>query len=146
MGIKLADILSKDIAELKHMQQGEMVTRKLGLVEFTQVDHAEHKQAKIDSTHMIPNPDKSGGAYVPDIDDDQLMIKLIVIAVDKDTRSDFTFANAELLKKLGVTTAEQAVQALVDPGEIYAMAVKIQNISGFGPERQKEIKAEVKNS
>lgn len=144
----LEDILGKDQAELTALRKGEFETEKLGTLPFTAIDHAEYKQAKKDCMKMVP--DGTGG-MVPDIDEDKLMTKVIIAAVNKDDRSNFTFASKELLKKLqekdpSIVTAEAAATALLLPGEIFKMAMAIQNISGFGPKAKKEVEEAVKNS
>ena len=141
--ISLEDILGKDQAELTALANGEYETDKLGVIPFTALDHAEYKQAKRDCMKMVPN---GTGGMVPDLDDDKLMIKVIIAAVDKDDRSSFTFANKQLIEKLGVVTADAAVAKLLSPGEIFKMAIEIQNISGFGDKAAKETKEAVKNS
>lgn len=138
----LAAILGKDDGELTAVKQGEQEIEKLGLTPFSAVDHKEYKAAKKDCIKMIPN---GTGGMVPDLDDDKLMIKLIVTAVDKDKRSDFTFANKELLAKLKIVSADEAVSQLVAPGEIYNMAMAIQELSGFGPKAKKKLEIDVKN-
>lgn len=143
--VSLEEILAKDDAALNEVKQGEFEVEKLGTIPYSALDHKEYKQAKKDCMQMVSAPDKSG-AMVPDLDDDKLMIKVIVAAVDKDQRSSFTFANKALLDKLGVATAEAAVGKLVAPGEIYKWAVDIQNLSGFGQKAQADLKEEVKNS
>ena len=141
----LEDILKTDNDKLAELTQGEFKVKKIGFVPFLALEHKEHKQAKRDCTKMVKDPSGTGG-MMPDIDDDALMLKIIVMAVDKDSRSTFTFSNSELLKKLGVISAESAVQKLLSPGEIYNMAVAIQNASGFGAVAQEEAKETVKNS
>lgn len=143
---KVLAINDSDLAKLK---KGEFETEKLGLLPYTAIDHNEYKKAKRECIKMIP--DGTGGMEA-DIDDDKLMVKLIIEAVDKDDRSDFSFANKQLLAKLNkafpdkdIVTAEQAVAALLSPGEIYNMAIEIQNLSGFGKKAQKKIEEEVKN-
>lgn len=140
--VTLEDILGKDSAELTALNKGEFDTDKLGLLPFTAVDHAEYKAAKKDCMKMVK--DGTGG-MTPELDDDKLMIRLVVAAVDKDDRSSFTFADKALLAKLGVVTADGAVGKLLSPGEIYKLAVEIQNISGFGEKVKEEVKEEVKN-
>lgn len=145
---KLDTILSKDTEELTSLKKGEYETEKLGLLPYTAIDHNEYKAAKKQCVKMIP--DGTGGME-PDVDDDKLMVKIIIEAVDKDDRTDFSFANKKLLDKLDKETdkdvikAEQAVSMLLAPGEIYNMAVKIQNLSGFGKKAKKEKEEEVKN-
>lgn len=139
----LEDILGKDQAELRALATGEYETVKLGLLPFTAIDYKEYKSAKNDCMTMIP--DGTGG-MVPDLDDDMLMVKVVVAGVDKDPRSNFTFANKQLLEKLGVVTAEAAATAILSPGELYKMALEIQTLSGFGPKALKETKDTVKNS
>jgi hypothetical protein len=141
--VTLEDILGKDQAELTALAQGEYETSKLGTVPFTALSHEEYKQAKKDCMKMVPN---GTGGMVPDLDDDALMIKVIVAAVDKDERSSFTFANKALREKLGVLTADAVAAKLLAPGEIFKMAIEIQNISGFGEKAAKEVKDAVKNS
>jgi hypothetical protein len=92
---------------------------------------------------MVPN---GTGGMIPELDDDKLMVKVIVTAVDKDQRSNFTFANKDLLKKLGVVSADEAVSKLLSPGEIYNMAMEVQELSGFGPKAKKNTEEAVKNS
>jgi len=141
--VTLEDILGKDLAELTALAKGEFATEKLGVIPFTALDHTEYKQAKKDCMKIVPN---GTGGVVPDLDDDKLMLKTIIAAVDKDDRSSFTFANKQLLEKLGVATADAAVAKLLSPGEIFKMAIEIQNISGFGQKAQEELKEAVKNS
>lgn len=141
--LSLEDILGKDTAELTALVEDEFETTKLGPVPFTAIDHDEYKQAKRDCVKITP--DGNGGVKT-DVDDDRLMVKLVILAVDKDKRSSFTFANKALLEKLGVRTAEGAVSKLLPPGEIVNFAVKIQNASGFGKKKQKEDSEAVKNS
>lgn len=141
--LSLEDILGRDKDDLVGVLSGEFESRKLGTIPFTAIDHNEYKQAKRDCVQITP--DGNGGVKT-DVDEDRLMVKLVILAVDKDTRSDFTFANKALLEKLGVVTAEGAVSALLDPGEIVNFAVKIQNASGFGKKKQKEDSEAVKNS
>lgn len=126
--ISLKQILSKDAADLEPVEEGIFKSESLGAIPFTSLTLPEHKQAKKDCVTYV----KRGKQMVPDIDEDRLMQKVIVTAVDKDQRSDFTFASKELLKHLGITTAEQAVQKLLKPGEIYDFAMAIQDKSGFG--------------
>ena len=86
------------------------------------------------------------GVIQTKVDDDKLMTKIVILAVDKDQRSNFTFANGALLKKLGVHTAEGALSTLLPPGEIVNFAVAVQNASGFGNKAKKKVKDSVKNS
>lgn len=139
----LEDILNTDNDNLTKLDTGEYEVDKLGVIPFTAIDHAEHKQIKKDCMKMVPN---GTGGMVPELDDDKLMLEVIVTAVDKDPRSNFTFANKGLLDKLGVTTANAAVGLLLKPGEIFNMAIEIQNLSGFGEKAKKEVKDAVKNS
>lgn len=140
--ITLEDILGKDQAELTALAMGDFETSKLGVIPFMALNHAEYKAAKKDCMQMVPN---GTGGMVPDLDDDKLMIKVIIAAVDKDERSSFTFANKQLIEKLGVVTAEAAVAKLLSPGEIFKMAIEVQNLSGFGEKAVKETKDAVKN-
>jgi len=140
--VTLENILGKDQAELTALKQGEYETEKLGLLPYTAVDHAEYKAAKNSCMRMVP--DKSGGR-VPELDDDRLMLEIIVTSVDKDQRSNFTFASKALLEKLGVVKATDVVAKLLSPGEVYNLAIKIQDLSGFGLKAELEIKEAVKN-
>lgn len=140
--LTLEDILGRDNEDLTPLCEDEFETDKLGTIPFTSIDHDEYKQAKRDCVKITP--DGNGGVKT-DVDDDRLMVKLVVLAVDKDKRSNFTFANKSLLQKLGVMTAEGAVVKLLKPGEIVNFAVKIQNASGFGKKKQKEDSEAVKN-
>ncbi len=141
--ITLEEILSKDAAELTALQKNEFEAEKLGLIPYTAIDHTEYKQAKKDCVKYVP--DKTGG-MTAEVDDDKLMLRIIQAAVGKDDRSTFTFANDKLLKKLNITTADQAVTELLSPGEIVNFAVAVQNLSGFGKKAQKEAESAVKNS
>ena len=136
-------ILGKDNTDLTAVEQGEFTTKKLGVIPFTAVEHPEYKLAKKDCMKMVPT---GTGGMQPELDDDKLMIKVIIEAVDKDQRSTFTFANKELIKKLGLSTADEVVAKLLSPGEIMRFAMEVQNVSGFGPQAQKELADDVKNS
>jgi hypothetical protein len=141
--ISLEEVLSKDTATLTAVAQGEFETEKLGAVPYTALDHSEYKQIKKDCVKMVPN---GTGGMDPEVDDDKMMVRVIIRAVDKDERSSFTFANKALLEKLGVTTADEAVAKLLSPGEIINFAVAVQNDSGFGQKAKKEAQDKVKNS
>lgn len=142
--ITIEEILNADIAALKAVKEGEYETEKLGLLPFQALSQAEYKQAKNDSMKIIKNA--SRGAVDFDFDDEKLKVRIIVQAVNKDERSTFTFANKALLDKLGVVTADQAVEMLLSPGEIHNIAMEIQDLSGFGAKAQKENEEAVKNS
>ncbi|WP_336786559.1 phage tail assembly chaperone [Paenibacillus sp. MMO-177] len=141
--ISLEDVLGRDAAELTAVKQGEYETDKLGAVPYTALDHAEYKQIKRDCVKMTPN---GTGGMEPDVDDDKMMARVVIAAVNKDQRSTFTFANKELLAKLGVTTADEALAKLLSPGEIINFAVAVQNDSGFGQKAAKATQEAVKNS
>jgi hypothetical protein len=141
--ISLEEILGKDTTQLSTLSLGEFETQTLGHVPFTSVDYDEYKVMKKDCMKMVPN---GTGGMQPDLDDDKLMLLLVIDAVDKDTRSTFTFRNKELLAKLGVSTAEGAAKKLLKPGEVINFAVAVQNASGFGKKAQKENSEAVKNS
>lgn len=141
--LSLEDILGKDTAEMKAVAQGQHETEKLGAVPFSALTHAEYKQAKRDCVKFTPD---SNGNIQTDIDEDRLMVKVIIAAVDKDTRSNFTFASKALLEKLDVVTAEAVVSTLLSPGEIVKFAMAIQNASGFGEKKRKEDSDAIKNS
>lgn len=141
--LTLEDILGKNEDELVTLSQGELELDSLGTIPFTSIDHSEYKQIKKECVKMEPN---GTGGMTPDVDEDKMMVRLIIQAVDKDTRSSFTFANKELLAKLGVKTADQAVNKLLKPGEIVNFAVAVQNASGFGAKAKKETEEAVKNS
>lgn len=143
MAITLEQVLGKDKEELTALKTSEFYAEKLnGDILYTEIEADEHKQNKRDSTHMVQ--DGTGG-MVSDIDEDKLMIKVIITAVNKDKRSDFTFADKRLLAHLGVSTAEGAVKKLLSIGDIYNFATAIQNISGFGTKQEKKDKEDVKN-
>lgn len=141
--ISLEDILGKDTQELNQVKEETFEVEKLGTVPYSALDHSEYKVCKKDCMKMVPN---GTGGMVPELDDDKLMVKVIIAAVDKDKRSNFTFANKKLLDKLGVVSADQAVDALVAPGEVFRWAVEIQNLSGFGQKAKQQLSEEVKNS
>lgn len=142
--LSLDDILGRDTKELDQLPGGEFFVAKLGgKIPWTTVDQTEYKQAKKGCFNI--KPAKKGQKPEMDFDDDKLKVRLIIEAVDKDTRSDFTFANKQLLEKLGVTTAEQAVERLVSPGEIHNWAVEIQDAAGFSTDAQEEVADDIKN-
>lgn len=141
--VSLEDVLGRSEEELKALKTGEFETAKLGVIAFTAIEQHEYKQAKKDG--VIQVPDGTGGMR-KDIDDDKMMVKVILAAVAKDTRSTFTFANKDLLTKLGVGSADGVVTKLLSPGEILRMAVEIQDLSGFTDKIQKQAEVDVKNS
>lgn len=141
--ISLEDVLGTDAEVLKSLSQDEIEVAKLGgAIPVTALENPEYKIIKKDCITMVK--DNTGGMK-PDVDDDKLMLRVIVKAVDKDTRSTFTFANKQLLDKLGVMTADQAVEKLLSPGEIFKAAMVVQDISGFGNKAKEEAKEEAKN-
>lgn len=141
--LSLDEILGKDTAELTKEAQGHFTASKLGNIPFTAISYDDYKQAKKD---CVTYEQDDNGVIQTKVDDDKLMTKIVILAVDKDKRSDFTFANGALLKKLGVFTAEMALGKLLSPGEIVNFAVKVQNASGFGTKKKKQVKDSVKNS
>ncbi|TVX92224.1 phage tail assembly chaperone [Paenibacillus agilis] len=142
--LSLDDILTRDTKDLAKLPQGEFFVTKLqGKVPWTTVDQPEYKAAKKGCFKLKPT--KKGQKPEMDFDDDKLKIRLIIEVVDKDPRSDFTFASKPLLEKLGVTTAEQAVERLVSPGEIHNWAMEIQETAGFSDEAQEEAAEDIKN-
>ena len=140
--VSLDAILGRDSTELLALAMDVVETEKLGNIPVTALSNPEYKTIKKDCMSFI----KDGNRMRPDIDDDKLMVEVLIAAVDKDTRSDFTFRNKALLEKLGVTTAAQAVDKLVSPGEIFKGAMTVQDISGFGEKAEKEAKDVIKNS
>ncbi|GKU79288.1 hypothetical protein [Paenibacillus sp. L3-i20] len=149
----LEDVLGKDATELTAVKQGEYEVDKLGEVPFTALNNTEYKQIKKDCIKMTPN---GTGGMEPEVDEDKMMSRVVIAAVDKDTRTNFTFASKALLDKLTaanakegkppVTTADEALSVLLSPGEIMNFAVKVQNSSGFGQKAAKETQEAVKNS
>jgi hypothetical protein len=93
MYTSLEDILGKDTEELTAQAEGEFKSTKLGLIPFTAISNPEYKAAK--KSCMKVDVTSKGRATV-DLDDDKLKLKIIVDAVDKDKRSNFTFANQKL--------------------------------------------------
>lgn len=151
--ITLEMILSKDAEELSPVSLGEFHIPRLGAtIPFASLTAEEQKQARKDCRSTV----RQGKQLVPQVDDEKMMMKLIVQAVDKDKRSTFSFANKALMEHLTkvneaqglkpVLTAEQAVAAMLKPGEITDFAVAIQDLCGFGPENGEEIAEQVKNS
>jgi hypothetical protein len=140
--ITLEEILARGTEELTQLEEGEFFAKKLGTVLFTSVTQDELRKCKARSKSKVEN---GTGGFDFEVDDDKLRVNLVIDAVDKDTRSNFTFASKALLEKLGVTTAAQAVNALMRPGEIFDAAVKIQEASGFGDKAEEETREAVKN-
>lgn len=141
--LSLEEILGKDTEELTREAQGHFTASKLGTIPFTAISYDDYKQAKKD---CVTYDQDDNGVIHTKVDDDKLMTKIVILAVDKDKRSDFTFANGALLKKLGVFTAEMVLGKLLSPGEIVDFAVKVQDASGFGTKKKKQVKDSVKNS
>lgn len=142
--VSLEFILGKESQELTSLAQDVIEVEKLGKVPVTALDNPEYKRIKKDCMSMVK--DGKSGRMRPELDDDKLMAEVIVEAVHKDTRSNFTFRSKELLAKLGVLTATQALEKLVSPGEIFKAAMIVQDISGFGDKAEEETVKEVKNS
>ena len=146
--LTLESILGKEADDLTALRRGEFTTAKLGVVPFCEIKQDEYKQIKKDCTKKVLN--EKTHQYEDEIDDDKLMTQLIIKSVDKesqleDARSNFTFANADLLKKLGVITAESAANKLLGIGEIFAGAQEVQEVCGFTEKAQKETAEEIKN-
>ncbi|MCM3789422.1 hypothetical protein M3221_13535 [Domibacillus indicus] len=132
--VSLEDVLGKDPKILTQTKEGVIKAERLGgKIPITSLTPDEHAQIKKDCTYMDKLPNKR---YAPQIDDDKLMIRVIIAAVHKDQRSNFSFKDKSLLKKLGVQTADQAVKELLFPGEITAAAMVVQDISGFDDEAE----------
>lgn len=141
--LSLEEILGMDTADLTAEKQGFFHSEKLGDIPYTAISYDDYKQAKKD---CVTYAQDENGVIQTKVDDDKLMTKIVILAVDKDQRSNFTFANGALLKKLGVHTAEGALSTLLPPGEIVNFAVAVQNASGFGNKAKKKVKDSVKNS
>lgn len=141
--LSLEEILGMDTDKLTAEKQGHFVTDKLGAIPFTAISYDDYKQAKKD---CVSYSQDDNGVIQTKVDDDKLMTKIVILAVDKDPRSNFTFANGALLKKLNVHTAEGALCKLLPPGEVVNFAVAVQNASGFGNKAKKKVKDSVKNS
>ena len=139
--LSLEDVLGIDNDKLTAVAKGEFDTEKLGTIPFSAINHTEYKQAKHDCLKI----DVVDGAVQTNVDDDKLMVKIVLLAVDKDDRSNFTFANKALLEKLNVHTADAALGVLLSPGEIVNFAVAVQNISGFGKKQAKKDEEAIKN-
>lgn len=136
-------ILGKESHELTGLAQDVVTSEKLGALPVTALSNPEYKRIKKDCMTFTKG---DNGRMVPDLDDDKLMLLVYIEAVHKDTRSNFTFRNKELIAKLGVLTAEQAAEALLSPGEIFKGAIVVQDISGFGDKAEQKAKEEIKNS
>jgi len=146
--ISLESILGKKDEELTALGRGEFECAKLGTVPFCEIKQDEYKVIKKDCMKKVLN--EKTHQYDDEIDDDKLMTKLILAAVDKeskqpDARSNFTFANGDLLKKLGVVTADGAINKLMGIGEIFKAATTIQDVCGFSEKAQKEEAEAIKN-
>ena len=141
--ISLEDVLGQNTDDLTALKTDDFDTEKLGTVPVTAVSNPEYKEIKKQCMKMVPTGD---GGMQPDLDDDKLMLLIVLKGIDKDKRSDFTFYDKQLLKKLDVVSGEEAAEKLLSPGEIYSGAMTIQNISGFGKKAQKDREDEVKNS
>ena len=140
--LTLEDILGRDTDALTAVAKGTFDSEKLGTIPFCAIDYTEYKQAKKDCLQISVQD----GAVNTQVDDDKLMVKIILLAVDKDERSNFTFASKALLEKLAVHTADAVVGKLLSPGEIVNFAVAIQNLSGFGKKKAEQDAKDIKNS
>lgn len=148
--ISLEEVLGMNQEDLTALKKGTFNAEKLGTVAFCEIDANEYKTIKKDCMKMVPDPKGNRGAMTPELDDDKLMLKLVVAAVDKeskqpDARSNFTFANKQLLEKLGVVTADSAAMKLLSIGEIYQAAMEIQEVCGFTDKAAAEEAEEIKN-
>lgn len=141
--LSLEEILGMDTETLTAEKQGHFQTEKLGAIPYTAISYDDYKQAKKD---CVTYSQDDNGVIQTKVDDDKLMTKIVILSVDKDKRSNFTFSNGALLSKLGVFTAEGALGKLMAPGEIVNFAVAVQNASGFGNKAKKKVKDSVKNS
>lgn len=141
--LSLEEILGMDTETLTAEKQGHFQTEKMGAIPYTAISYDDYKQAKKD---CVTYSQDDNGVIQTKVDDDKLMTKIVILAVDKDKRSNFTFSNGALLSKLGVFTAEGALGKLMAPGEIVNFAVAVQNASGFGNKAKKKVKDSVKNS
>lgn len=140
--ISLEDVLGKGDSELFALNQGVITASKLGKLPVTQLSNAEYKQIKKDHTSF----EKLGKRMIPKVNEDKMYVDCIIAAVDKDDRSNFTFKKKDVLERLGVISAAQAVEALLLPGEIVNAAITIQEISGFTDDAEEEMRQDVKNS
>lgn len=141
--VTLDMVLDRGVEALTVVQQDEYKTARLGLVALSGLDIEEHKECKKDSTRMVNHPQI--GLY-PEIDEDRMLLLSIMKSIEKDPRSNFTFANKALQEKLGVKTAEAAARKLLLPGEIIHMVKVVQRLSGFAGATQAEKEDAVKNS
>lgn len=141
--VSLEQILGTDVEALTAIKEGDYPTEKLGLLPFQALTQAEYKQAKKDCMKYVKN---GKGGMELDFDDEKLKVRIVALAVDKDKRSSFTFMSKALLEKLGVVTADHAIEKLLSPGEIHNIAMEIQDLSGFGEKAQKDNEEAVKNS
>jgi len=150
--LSLDVVLGRNTLELAELPTGEFYVSRLGgLVPWTAIDQNEYKNAKKGCLTL-----KAAGKGRQDVefDDDKMKVRLIVAAVDKDKRSDFSFASKQLLDKLTeasvakggdkINTAEQAVAFLVSPGEIHDWAMDIQDAAGFA-DKDDELADDIKN-
>lgn len=137
-------VLGKESGELVGLAQDVIEVEKLGTLPISAISNPEYKVIKKEC--MSFKKAEKGGRMVPELDEDKLMLAIVIEAVHKDERSNFTFRSKELLAKLGVITAEQAAEAMLSPGEIFKAAIKVQDLSGFGDKAEEEAREEIKNS
>ena len=95
--LSLEEILGMDTADLTAEKQGFFHSEKLGDIPYTAISYDDYKQAKKD---CVTYDQDENGVIQTKVDDDKLMTKIVILAVDKDQRSNFTFANGALLKKI----------------------------------------------
>lgn len=146
----LNDVLGLDTDKLTHLEESEFETKKLGLIPFTEIEPGEYADMKKECYKTKVSGGRKNQNVEMDFDDEKLKVMLIINAVDKDKRSDFTFANGALIQKLSkkdpnVVTAVDAVRKLLSIGEINNWAIDIQEISGIGEEAKEEVVETIKN-
>lgn len=94
--LSLEEILGMDTADLTAEKQGFFHSEKLGDIPYTAISYDDYKQAKKD---CVTYDQDENGVIQTKVDDDKLMTKIVILAVDKDQRSNFTFANGALTWK-----------------------------------------------
>lgn len=147
----LNDILGLDTDVLTTLETSEFTSKKLGVIPYTEVEPGEYAgmKKKAYKTKVSGSGRKNQNVEM-DFDDELLKVMLIIEAVEKDKRSDFTFASKALIEKLSkkddnVVTAVDVVRKLLSIGEINDWAIDIQDISGITEQAKEEQVEAIKN-
>lgn len=145
--VSLHDILARPAEELAEIGKGTFTTRKLGIIPYSAP--SANEMGAIQRKCMTLTTVKKQQQV--ELDQVRMQILMIIDAVHKDERSDFTFKSPELLAHLqeaepGIVSAEHAVNFLLSVGEINAWATEMQLTMGMTEEQLEAEMNATKNS